>query len=91
MNNQEDHEQRQQNVNRSHNYVESEEAKQPCDQEYYRERQPHTSSSRVPRPWGAALKSDGKPVARVCCKMERTPAFVEPGKGCHHESGFTEV
>ena len=37
----EDHKERQQNVNRRHSYVEGEEADEPCDQEQYRDCQPH--------------------------------------------------
>jgi hypothetical protein len=49
MEDEENHKQSQQNVNRPNSYMEGNKADQPCDQEYYCEYQPHTKVlSRVP-------------------------------------------
>src|SRR5579872_908268 len=44
VNDEKDHKQRQQNVDRADGYVESEKADQPCDEEQERDCQPHTKS-----------------------------------------------
>src|SRR6185312_7654409 len=73
----EDHKQRQQNVDRPYRHMESEIADQPCDQKQYRNCQPHTEPLSRKRQAGASPESDGGRKRRFALRL-RGPWFSLP-------------